>query len=53
MKMKTKNRSDRYYINRLTHKHRHKYTKYKKCISMMMLICIDNVKPKQYLKLSS
>ena len=29
MNMKTKNRLDRYYINRLTPTHRDKYTKYK------------------------
>ena len=36
--MKMKNRSLRYNINRLSHGH--EYTKYKKCISMMMLICM-------------
>ena len=40
MKMKMKNRSHRYGINRHRPRHGHKYSKYKKCLSMMMLICI-------------
>ena len=40
MKMKMKNISHRYNINRPWSRHGHKYSKYKKCISMMMLICI-------------
>ena len=40
MKMKMKNRSHRYDINRPRSRHGHKYSKYKKCLSMMMLICI-------------
>ena len=40
MKMKKKNRSHRYDINRPRSRHGHKYSKYKKCLSMMMLICI-------------
>ena len=39
IKMKTKNRSHRYDISRSIHGH--KYSKYKKkCLSMMMLICV-------------
>ena len=34
-----KNRSHRYDINRTRSSHWHKYSKYKKCLSMMMLIC--------------
>ena len=40
MKMKMKNRSHRYNINRPWSRHGHKFSKYKKCLSMMMLICI-------------
>ena len=40
MKMKTKNRSHRYDINRPRPRHGHKYSKYKKYRSIMMLICI-------------
>ena len=40
MKMKMKNKSHRYDINRPTSRHGHKYSKYKKCLGMMMLICI-------------
>ena len=40
MKMKIKNRSQRYDINRSRSRHEHKYSKYKKCLSMMMLICV-------------
>ena len=40
MKMKMKKRSPRYVINRPSSWHGHKYSKYKKCLSMMMLICI-------------
>ena len=36
MKMKIKNRSHRYNVNR----HRDNYSKYKKCLSIMMFICI-------------
>ena len=44
LKMKMKNRSHRYDIKRLRPRHGHKYSKYKKYLSMMMLLCI-----KQYL----
>ena len=37
MKMKIKNRSHRYYINGPRSRHGQKYSKYKKCLSMMML----------------
>ena len=40
MKMKMKNKSHRYDINKPRSRQRHKYGKYKKCLSMMMLICI-------------
>ena len=40
MKMKIKNRSNRYNMNRPRSRHGHKYRKYKKCLSMMMLIYI-------------
>ena len=40
MKVKKKNRSHRYNINRPTSRHMLTYTKYKKCLSMMMLVCI-------------
>ena len=35
-----KTRSHRYDINRLRPKHGGKYTKYKRCLSMMMLISL-------------
>ena len=38
MKMKIKNRSYRYDISRF--RHGHKYSTYKKCLRIMMLICI-------------
>ena len=37
MKMKMKNRSHRYNINRLKSRHGHKYSKYKMCLSVVML----------------
>ena len=41
MKVKTKNRSHQYNINRPTSRHGFTYTnKHKKRLSMMMLICI-------------
>ena len=40
MKMKMKNGSHRYDKIRPTSRHRHKYSKYKKCLNMMMLLCI-------------
>ena len=42
MKIKIKNRSHRYYINSsLYHsRHGHKYSEYKKCLSIMMRIYI-------------
>ena len=39
IKMKMKNRSYRYDINRPGFRHGRKYSKYKKCPSMMMLVC--------------
>ena len=38
MHMKIKNKSNRYDINRPRSRHRHKNSKYKKYLSMMMLI---------------
>ena len=40
MKMKMKNRSHRYDINRPRSRHGHKYSNYKKCLSMMTLLSI-------------
>ena len=34
MRLKTKNRSHKYNINRLRPRHGHKYTKYIKCVSL-------------------
>ena len=41
MKMKKKNKSHRYEINKLRFRHGHKYCKHMKCLSMMMLTCIN------------
>ena len=41
IRMKKKNRSQRYDINRSGSRHGHRYRKYKKRHSMMMLICTD------------
>ena len=35
-----KNRSQRYDINKLRPRQGHKHTKYKMCVSMMMIVCI-------------
>ena len=40
MKMKMKNRSHRYDVNRPNARHDQKYSNYKKCLNMMMLACI-------------
>ena len=40
--MKMKNRSHRYDINRPRSRHGQKYGKYKKSLSMMVLICINS-----------
>ena len=40
MRLKIKYRSDGYDINRPRPKHRHKYSKYKMCLSKMMVICV-------------
>ena len=40
MKMSIWNRSYRYNIYGLRSRHGHKYSKYQKCLSMMMLTCI-------------
>ena len=39
MKVKIKDRSHRYDLNRARSRHGPKYIKYKKCLSMMMLPC--------------
>ena len=36
---KNENRSHRYDINRPWFRHEHKYSKYKKCLTIMMPIC--------------
>ena len=40
MRLKMKNRSHRYDINRPRPRHGHEYTKHKICLSLMMVICI-------------
>ena len=40
MRIKMKNRSHRYNKNRPKSRHGRKYSKYKKCFSVMMLLCI-------------
>ena len=40
MKMKMESRSHRYDINRPGSSHGHKYSKYKRCLTVMMHICI-------------
>ena len=40
MRLKIKSRSQRYDINRPGTRHGHKYTKYKMCLSIMMVVCI-------------
>ena len=42
MTMKMKNRSQRFDINKPRPRHGYKYTRYKKCLSMMMLIFINH-----------
>ena len=39
MRLKMKNGSHRYEINRTRPKHGHRYTKYKMCLSMIMVMC--------------
>ena len=40
MRLKTKNRSQKYDINWPRLRHGHEHTKYKMCLSIMMVICI-------------
>ena len=40
IRLKIKNRSQKYDINRRRSRNGHNYTKYKMCLSMMMIICI-------------
>ena len=40
MRLKMKNRSHIYDINRTRLRHGHEYTKYKMCLSIIMVICI-------------
>ena len=39
MRVKMKNRSHRYDINRTRPRHGYEYTKYKMCFSMMIVMC--------------
>ena len=41
MKLKLKNGSHRYNMNRTRPRHGHKHTKYKMCLIIMMVICIE------------
>ena len=41
MKIKMKNRSHRYDTNRSRSRYGHKYSEYKKCLTIMMHICIE------------
>ena len=52
LKIKMKKRSRRYDINKLRPRHGHKYTKYKLCLSMIMLININpfNSSPHKMIK---
>ena len=52
MKIKMKNRSHRYQISIQRSRHGHKYSKYKKCLSMMVLFTYGAT-PKQRVKLNS
>ena len=47
MEIKIKNRSHRYDLNRPRSRHGDKYRKYRKCLCMMMLTCIN-----QHLRIS-
>ena len=40
VRLKVENRSHWYDINRPRHRHEHKYTKYKMCLSIAMSVCI-------------
>ena len=40
--MKMRKRSHRYDINKPSSRHGHKYSKYKKCLSITMLKCMYN-----------
>ena len=40
MKIKMKNRSHKYDINKPRSRHGHKYSKYKNCVTMVMLLYI-------------
>ena len=42
VKMGMKNKSQRYEINRPKSRHGRKYSKYKKCLGMMTLLCIKH-----------
>ena len=52
MKIKMKNRSHRYQISIQRSRHGQKYSKYKKCLSMMVLF-MYGATPKQRVKLNS
>ena len=51
MRLKMKNRSQRYKVNRPRPRYEQKYTKYELCLSIMMVMYLAI--PKQHLKLSS
>ena len=52
MKIKMKNRSHRYDKNRPRSSHRHRYSQYKKCLTMMILTCINRLMPGDNKKVS-
>ena len=43
MKTKMKNRSRRHDISRARSRHAHNYSKYKKCLGMVMLVHLSNI----------
>ena len=49
MRLKIKNRSHRYDISRAKPRHGHKYIKYIVCLSIMMVICIEQGFESRYL----
>ena len=48
MRLKVKNKSYRYDMNRARPRHGHKYTEYKTCLSILMVV----LTPKEHLKLN-
>ena len=53
MEKEKKSRSHRCDLNRPRSRHGHKYSKYKKCFIMIMVICMYKAISKQHLKLNS